>query len=75
MFLNIEQVRDEFGKLIKFAWPGGYPLYYVGTENEVLCKECADKDQDRVIAYDANYEDPDLYCDECNAQIGCAYCD
>ena len=67
------------GKLPAFAWPGGYPIFYVSDYGAVLCPACAnetafDDDYETVIDYDANWEDPELFCD-CNKRIESAYGD
>jgi hypothetical protein len=31
----------ESGKLMSYAFPGGYPIYYVCADNGVLCPNCA----------------------------------
>ena len=31
--------QTESGKLMAYAWPGGYPLYYVCKDGGVLCPE------------------------------------
>jgi hypothetical protein len=33
--------RDDNGNLPAYAWPGGYPLYYLCADNGVLCPQCA----------------------------------
>lgn len=67
--------RDDNGKLSSHAWPGGYPIYYLDSENNVLCPDCANKDgmSSQPVAADINYEDPDLYCDDCSQRIESAY--
>lgn len=73
----------------KFAWPGGYPLYFICDDGEALCCDCAKKKRRnilesiahnhrsgwRVVALDINYEDDTLFCAHCNAQIESAYAD
>ncbi len=71
-----------------FAWPGGYPIFYVTQDNAPLCPKCANDNislcacpaesqeadpQWRIIAADINYEDDSLYCDNCNQRIESAY--
>lgn len=71
----------------EYAWPGGYPMFVVMQGGAALCMECARKEY-KQIAYatrnnlrdgwaaecaDINYEDNDLFCDHCNAQIESAY--
>jgi hypothetical protein len=73
--------RNDKGQLEKYAWPGGYPIFYLDRENSVLCADCArksDGDPDEIpqfkpIAADVNYEDASLYCDQCNTRIESAY--
>ena len=31
-----------------FAWPGGYPLYYLTADGAYLCPACVNKEIDRV---------------------------
>lgn len=62
-----------------WAWPGGYPIYYLVRDMCVLCHECAnaeldrtlDKDDDQfyIVDMDINDEDQHLHCDHCNAHI------
>jgi hypothetical protein len=73
------------GTLPSFAWPGGYPLYYLCADMGTLCPDCAnqkngslaseleDDKQWKLIGYDVNYEDGDLNCDHCNKKIEAAY--
>lgn len=57
----------EAGKLPAYAWPGGYPLFYLTDQNSILCPEHAnveDEYSDETLeAYDVNYEDSDLWCE------------
>jgi len=79
---NIERLatRNE-GKLPKYAWPGGYPVFYLDSKDNVLCADCAnevykDPDTDTQLAlHDCNWEDPQQYCDECSGLIESAYAD
>lgn len=69
--------RDNDGKLSSFAWPGGYPIFYLDKENSVLCPDCANKSEEvpqfRPIAAEVNYEDNELFCDQCSQRIESAY--
>lgn len=73
--------RDNDGKLSAYAWPGGYPLYYLDSEMSVLCVACARQFEYfehmpyRPVAYEINWEDGDVYCDECSKRIERAYGD
>lgn len=72
----------------KFAWPGGYPCYFITNDGGALSFEaakaerrnilealCNDHDHSgwRVVAVDINYEDPELFCAHTNERIESAY--
>jgi len=71
----------------QFAWPGGYPLFFVLQDGCALCFGCARKEFRQIVwdhkhhcntgwkvaAVDANWEDPSLYCDHCSKRIESAY--
>ena len=60
-------------ELDSYAWPGGYPIYYLDTDNCMLCPPCANKEPDpATLDYGINYERDDLYCDECSKPIDVA---
>jgi hypothetical protein len=71
-----------------YAWPGGYPLYFITSDGGVLSFDAVRKeyrrvshevrhpsrhDQFRVMAVEINYEDPGLICDHTNERIPSAY--
>ena len=82
---------NEFRKAVrlgKWAWPGGYPTYFVCDDGTALCHDCAKTERRlildaishpeywsgwEVVALDINWEDPDLYCNNCSARIENAY--
>lgn len=75
-------LRDSDGSLTRYAWPGGYPVYYVTTDGAGLCPTCAtqhgtEKDGSHsgweLEGADINWEDPELFCDHCNTRIPSAY--
>lgn len=82
-------LADNGGKFIAYAWPGGYPVYYVTADNSVICPSCANgnlelttakpadmENYDRqwaIVDYDVNYEDVFCQCDNCNKYIDPAY--
>jgi hypothetical protein len=88
--MNIRTVKD-FKVALRtgpYAWPGGYPLYFLCSDGEALSFTAARqnaklimqavKHQDRtggwlVEAMDINYEDTDLYCVHTNERIESAY--
>jgi hypothetical protein len=70
-----------------FAWPGGYPMFWITREGDALCWSCVRKEWRQVVwdflrnastgwrveACDINYEDPELCCSHCNERIESAY--
>ena len=70
-----------------YAWPGGYPIYFICHDGEALSFKAAEenkelitesiesgsKDSWHVIAYAINWEDEELYCAHSNDLIECAY--
>lgn len=71
---KIAAIRDSRGKLPSYAWPGGYPLYYILKDTNIVCPDCANKlPKGEVELADVNWENCDLYCDECGDRIESAY--
>lgn len=70
-----------------FAWPGGYPCFFITSDGATLSFEAVrenfrsviysirhrSNDGWRVVAVDVNWEDPDLYCDHTGKRIESAY--
>jgi hypothetical protein len=72
---KLDEIRDSDGKLPAYAWPGGYQMFYVDTENNILCPDCANAPgySTGPVDVDINWEDPDLFCDNCGRRIESAY--
>jgi hypothetical protein len=80
---HLDELRMENGLMPSFAWPGGYPLYYIVADCGCLCPQCVnenlgllqdpDDKQWHVISYEVNYEDDSLQCDHCYKLIESAY--
>ena len=87
--MTINSISD-FRKAIHngpYAWPGGYPLYFITSDGEALSFEAAKqerrsilealRDHDnsgwRVVDVDVNWEDGDLYCAHTGDRIESAY--
>jgi hypothetical protein len=89
--VNIRHVFD-FNRIIldpcnKYAWPGGYPCYFVMSDGEALSWDAAvenaaeirdaiianDRSGWRAVALDINWEDNDLICCHTGNKIECAY--
>ena len=75
-------------ELPQFAWPGGYPLYFVTADGEALSFEAAIAERRqviraighdekrsgwRIVAVETNWEDTNLRCSHTNKLIECAY--
>jgi len=70
-----------------YAWPGGYPCYFVTSDGAALSWSAARynrraileaiatnaRDGWKVIGVDVNWEDPALYCDATGERIPSAY--
>ena len=87
-FLNsmgYEDVRLVSKEWERWAWPGGYPLYYLCEDGGVLCSKCVNKEIEltastdgsdpwwKLVAVDVNYEDPRLECEHCGEFCESAY--
>lgn len=72
----------------KYAWPGGYPLYLLMSDGEVICPSCARREwklialatrhisndpQWECAGVEINWEDDELRCAHCNERIPSAY--
>lgn len=70
-----------------YAWPGGYPLFFVTADGAALSFEAV-REQYRsvlrsirdnvnygwqVVGVETNWENPDLYCDHTGKRIESAY--
>ena len=57
---------------------GGYPIFYLDHENNVVCADCATDHLDdeiqkfRPCVADVNWES-DIWCDHCSAEIESVY--
>lgn len=49
--MTSEQIRRWYnkGKANRYAWPGGYPLYYVTTDGAALCADCLTKNRALIV--------------------------
>jgi hypothetical protein len=86
--MNIKTVSD-FRAAIRqgpYAWPGGYPIYFITSDGGVLSFKTASEERRQIIqsighdirdgwkivAAEINWEDA-LTCDHTGEQIECAY--
>lgn len=69
-----------------YAWPGGYPLYFVMADGEALSFKAAEAEADLIrqaiadgardwmpVAIEVNWEDTELMCVHTNERIESAY--
>lgn len=54
-----EITRDENGKLPAYAWPGGYPIFYLTADNGILCPDCANGGNGSLASEHLDPECPD----------------
>ena len=89
--MNVKTTKDLKTALRngQWAWPGGYPLYFITSDGAALSFDAVRSeyrqvinairhrlnDGWRVVAVDINYEDSDLYCDHTGKKIESAYCE
>jgi hypothetical protein len=85
MEIEIQNKIKTEHKLNIYAWPGGYPLFYITKDGGALCAKCAndniellsdpDDPQWYLMGYEVNYENEELICDNCAIKIDSAYGD
>lgn len=39
----MELPKNDDGTYPAYAWPGGYPIFYVTKDNSALCPDCANR--------------------------------
>jgi hypothetical protein len=72
--------RDETGKLPAYAWPGGYPVFYICADNGVLCPNCANTEP-QVLEADRHaeccraFEQWRIVAGDVNWEDNCLTCD
>lgn len=82
---------SDFRKAIRngaYAWPGGYPCYFLMEGGDTLSFEAAKRERRQIlesfrpinssdgwrpIAFDVNWEDDEMYCSHTGEKIDCAY--
>jgi len=77
--MRIESIeRDSDGKYPAYVLPGGYPMYYIDRQGNILCPDCASREVDAsqdVVEGDVYWEGSPLQCDDCGKMIESAYGD
>lgn len=88
MTYSIPDFRRDY-RLGQYAWPGGYPRFFVMDDGEALSWAAAKENRSqilhsiafgindgwRVVGVDINWEDGDLVCSHTNKRIETAYGD
>lgn len=74
----------------QYAWPGGYPCYFVTSDGAALSFDAARKERRNILealathdirsgwhvyGVEVNWENNELYCDHTNERIESAYAD
>ena len=85
--MNVSEFRTAYRRG-KYSWPGGYPVFAVTADGGCLCFDCLKSERREILeaiahglshsgwkveAFEANWEDPELYCSHCNNRIESAY--
>lgn len=84
---EVEKVKESLANG-PYAWPGGYPLYFIAADGEALSFDAVNANLElvleatgnpgtdkhwEIIACEINWDDEDLYCAHTNKKIECAY--
>lgn len=55
--------RDKDGTLPAYAWPRGYPLFYIDGGGNILCHKCANETETEIRDTPAKDRHPALFRD------------
>jgi len=86
--LTTKQIKQTL-RAGKYAWPGGYPLFFITADGAALSFDAVKENWYQVCystrhnindgwmieGCDVNWEDNSLFCDHTGDPIECAYCD
>ena len=70
--IDLSSYRLSDGSLQPYAFPGGYTLIYLDRDNNCLCSICANNNDELdppIVDVMIEYEDNDVYCDNCSENI------
>lgn len=80
---NPNILLDSQGHVVRFTSFGCYPVFYTAADMEPLCAVCVESRKDLccdpeerqwfIVAHEANWEDPALFCSHCEERIESAY--
>jgi hypothetical protein len=71
----MEELTMKDGSLRSFSSVGGYPIFYMDSEDCVFCAPCAKEeisDGATMARAEVNWEST-MYCDRCSSEIESAY--
>lgn len=87
--MTVAELKKYFtkGRAQSYAWPGGYPVFFLTSDGETMCPDCVTKNRAEIIratgensrggwaiaAVDVNWEDLEMFCCECSKRIESAY--
>jgi hypothetical protein len=88
-YINTVEDFDKWLAHGPYAWPGGYPCYFLTSDGETMSFKAAQQEAERireaireksddgwrVVACDINWEDSDMVCCHTNEKIEAAYGD
>lgn len=75
--MSLQRMND--GSIRRYAFPGGYPIFYTHKSGTAVCPPCADltvrdeEEEEDDFTPEVNYENEHLHCDQCGEQIESAY--
>ena len=84
--MNLSEIKNEL-RLGEYAWPGGYPKYFIASDGESLSYDSVRSNWKNIVwshlngvrddwhiqAVDINWEDDNLYCAHSGNRIESAY--
>jgi hypothetical protein len=87
MKYTVEQFKTDLEQ--PYAWPGGYPRYFITADGAALSYKAAEDNQTliidaidsncndgwQIVGCEINWEDAELYCDHIGDRIESAYAD
>lgn len=70
-YLPNNEYRMASGKIRRYSFHGGYPIFYV-LNDDAMCCDCADECEEQLDSAEVNWE-ADLSCGVCEQDIEAAY--
>jgi len=71
----MDELTMKDGSLRSFSYVGGYPIFYLCTQDGVMCPECATEflaEGETLSAAEVNWESM-MFCERCDEEIESAY--